>query len=73
MERRPKGFLARCLARSLSRFRGKVSQNRFARQLGISNATLNRLENQVQNVSLATLEQLCRSLRCDISDLFPPE
>ena len=71
--KRSKGFLARRLSRGLARFRGTESQNRFSRRLGVSNATLNRIENQVQNVSLITLEQLCRALRCDIQDLFPPD
>jgi DNA-binding Xre family transcriptional regulator len=71
--KRQKGFLARRLAKALGRFRGEESQNRFARHLGLSNATLNRIENEVQNVSLETLEKLCRALRCDVADLFPPE
>lgn len=68
-----KGFLGRRLAKALSRFRGELSQNQFAKRLGVSNATLNRIENQVQNVSLETLEKLCLAIRCDIRDLFPPE
>lgn len=71
--RRPPGFLTKRLARGLARFRGDASQNQFARKLGISNASLNRIENGVQNVSLKTLEILCRRLNCDIADLFPPE
>ncbi len=67
------GFLARRLAKGLAQLRGEASQNRFARQLGVSNATINRIENQRQNVSLATLETFCRNLNCDIGDLFPPE
>jgi DNA-binding Xre family transcriptional regulator len=73
MHRQRKGFLARRLSKALARFRGEASQNQFARRLGISNASLNRLENQVQNISLKTLEQLCRALKCDVVDLFPPE
>ncbi len=68
-----KGFLQKRLAKGLARFRGEESQNRFARKLGISNASLNRIENQRQNVSLDTLEKLCIHLNCDIVDLFPPE
>jgi putative transcriptional regulator len=67
------GFLHRRLARGLVRFRGTTSQNQFARKLGISNASLNRIENQVQNVSLSTLEKFCSHLNCDIVDLFPPD
>ena len=68
-----KGFLGRRLAKALAQFRGERSQNQFAKRLGVSNATLNRIENQVQNVSLETLEKLCLALRCDIRELFPPE
>jgi len=71
--KRPPGFLAARLARGLASVRGDASQNQFAKKLGISNASLNRIENQVQNVSLKTLEVLCRRLNCDIVDLFPPE
>ena len=66
-----KGFLQRRLAKGLVRLRGETSQNQFARKAGVSNATLNRIENQVQNVSLSTLEKFCRNLNCDIVDLFP--
>lgn len=69
--RRPAGFLRKRLARGLAQFRGDVSQNQFAKSLGISNASLNRIENGVQNVSLSTLETLCRRLNCDVGDLFP--
>lgn len=71
--KRQKGFLARRLAAALASVRGDESQNKFAKRLGVSNATLNRIENQVQNVSLETLEKLCLALRCDVNDLFPPE
>lgn len=67
------GSLRRRLARGLARFRGDVSQNQFAKTLGISNASLNRIENGVQNVSLATIETLCRRLKCDVADLFPAD
>lgn len=66
-----KGYLAKRLAKGLAQFRGDESQNQFARKLGVSNATLNRLENKVQNISLVTIEKLCRNLDCEISDLFP--
>ncbi len=70
---RDPGFLARRLAKGLAQLRGEESQNRFSHKLGVSNATLNRIENRRQNVSLSTLEKLCRNLNCDIVDLFPPE
>lgn len=53
--------------------RGGESQNEFARRIGVSGPTINRIENEIQNVSLETLEKLCTRLKCDIGDLFPPE
>ena len=61
------------LARGLAGLRGEESQNAFARKAGVSGPTVNRIENQVQNVSLDTLERLCLRLKCDIVDLLPPE
>jgi transcriptional regulator with XRE-family HTH domain len=40
--------------------------------LGISRPTLTRLENADQNMTLKTLAQLCRALRCEPWDLFEP-
>lgn len=65
------GNLADRLARRLRDLRGEVPQYRFARRLGISKSSLNRMELGDQNVSLRTLETLCRRLRCDVADLFP--
>ena len=70
---RQKGFLRRRLARGLVQLRGEQSQNEFSRRAGLSGATINRIENQVQNVSIESLEKLCRRLDCDLLDLFPPE
>ena len=58
------------LAKNLRKRRGPKSQYAFARKLGISQASLNRIENNFQNVTLATLEQLIKVLKCDIGDLF---
>lgn len=69
--KKQKGYLAKRLAKGIAKFRGDNSQNQFAKKLGISNASLNRLENEVQNISLNTIETLCRNLNCDIEDLFP--
>ncbi len=71
--RRQKGFLRKRLARGLARIRGNRSQNEFSRRVGVSGPTINRIENETQNVSLETLEKLCLALRCDIRDLFPDE
>ena len=47
-----------------------MTQEAFARKLGVSRATLTRLENAGQNTTIRTLQQITRSLRCDIGDLF---
>ena len=62
--------LAEKLAANLKARRGKLTQAEFARKLGVSRATLTRLENAGQNTTLTTLEQISKSLRCDIGDLF---
>lgn len=58
------------LARNLRALRGDKTQKAFARKLGISQATLARLENGAQNTTLGTLEQIAKVLRCDVGDLF---
>ena len=58
------------LAKNLKARRGKLTQDEFARKLGISRATLNRLESASQNTTLKTLDQITRSLRCDVGELF---
>jgi DNA-binding XRE family transcriptional regulator len=58
------------LAKNLKARRGKLTQDEFARKLGISRATLNRLESASQNTTLKTLNQITRSLRCDVGELF---
>ena len=58
------------LATKLKTLRGNQTQGEFARKLGISRATLNRLESATQNTTLKTLEQLTKSLKCSIEDLF---
>ncbi len=44
----------------------------MARALGVSRPTLTRLESASQNVTLKTLERLCRTLQCEPGDLFHP-
>jgi len=48
-----------------------VPQREFARRIGVAQSTVMRIENLDQNVTLETLEQLCRAFRVDIGDLFP--
>jgi len=62
--------LAEKLAKNLKRRRGEMTQGQFARKLGISRATLNRLENAGQNTTISTLGQITKSLKCNVGDLF---
>lgn len=59
------GEYAKHLSRNLRRLRGDLgmTQVQFASKLGISQASLNRLEQASQNVSLKTIELLCRRLK----------
>ncbi len=52
------------------RQRSGLSQRQLARRLGISQATLARLEGGAQNTKLEILDRLCRTLQCDVGDLF---
>lgn len=62
--------LAKRLAKRLRELRGDVPQYRFAKRLGISKSSLNRMEIGEQNVSLRTIERICQRLKLDIVDLF---
>ena len=64
------GKLSKNLAKNLRRLRGDSSQNQFAKRLGISQASLNRLELSSQNVTITTIERLCFKLDCTVSDLL---
>jgi transcriptional regulator with XRE-family HTH domain len=44
----------------------------FSRKLGISIASLHRIELGEQNVTLKTLEHLLKRLKCDLQDIFGP-
>lgn len=62
--------LATRLSRNLRKRRKNLTQEAFARRLGISRATLTRLENGAQNTTLKTLGQITKALRCSVADLF---
>jgi DNA-binding Xre family transcriptional regulator len=63
--------LAKQLGTFLRKQRGNMTYAQFARKVGISDATLHRLEMGQQNVTLKTLEQLTQRLKCKVSDIFP--
>lgn len=58
------------LANFVKRKRGTETIRDFARKVGLSASTLNNIMNQSQNVTLDTLEHLCRVYNCEIKDLF---
>ena len=64
------GKLAKRLGENLRKRRGELPQVKYAKKLGISKSSLNRIEIGEQNVSLETLELLCKRLKCDVGDLF---
>jgi len=59
------------LAAFIRNARGDVPQRVFARKLGVAQSTIMRIENEDQNVTIDTLEQLCKAFHVDIGDLFP--
>src|SRR5579862_8517481 len=50
--------------------RGDMSYPAFARKVGISSSSLQRMEMGEQNVTLKTLEHLMKRLKCGIRDVF---
>ena len=67
--------LARQLAESLRKLRHEadMTQKDMAKRLGLSHATLHRLERGDYNTTLRVLEDLCEVFNCGLSDLFEPE
>lgn len=64
-------FLRSRLAAFIRERRGSMPQREFARRVGVAQSTIMRIENHEQNVTLDTLEQLCRAFRVDVDELFP--
>ena len=60
------------LAKFLREKRGELTLKQFARKLGISDSTLQRVEIGDQNITLKSLQQIVDRLNCDIADIFPP-
>ncbi len=61
---------AHILAINIRAFRGDLTQMAYARKLGISQATITRIEHEDQNISLKTLQQIAKSLRCEVWQLL---
>jgi transcriptional regulator with XRE-family HTH domain len=62
--------LRKQLAEFLRKRRGDQTFHQFARKLGLSDSTLQRIEMMEQNVTIDTLEQIVNQLRCRVSDIF---
>jgi transcriptional regulator with XRE-family HTH domain len=63
--------LRRRLAKFIRERRGPLSQRAFARKSGLGQSTIMRIENLDQNVTVDTLEQLCKAFHVDVAELFP--
>lgn len=59
------------LAKFIKEKRGSLTQRAFARKIGVAQSTIMRIENLEQNVTLKTLENICRFYNVDIGELFP--
>ncbi len=58
------------LAQFLRKRRGDQTYEQFSRRVGLSTATLHRLEQGEQNATLKTLEMITRRLRCSVHEIF---
>ena len=63
--------LRKRLARYIHEKRGDRSLREFASRYSLSKDTVSRIETLEQNVTIDTLEHMCKIFRCDIADLFP--
>ena len=47
-----------------------MTQEAFARRVGLHQSSVNRIEQGVQNVTIDTLQVLCDRLRCTAGELL---
>ena len=59
------------LAKFIREKRGTATQREFARKIGVAQSTIMRIENLDQNVTIDTLDRLCRIFNTDVQGLFP--
>mgnify|MGYP001338040263 CR=1 FL=1 len=64
------GNLTKQLAKNLKRLRASQTQVEFAKKLGISKSSLNRLEIGEQNISIKTIERICDRLKIPVEKLL---
>jgi transcriptional regulator with XRE-family HTH domain len=65
--------LRKRLAKKLKQMKGDRTKAEFSKRLGIGQASLNRILQAEQSVSLDLLETICNSLRIDVIDLLADE
>ena len=66
----PSESLDQKLGRFLRQQRGTQTFAQFARKLGVSGSTLNRIENGQGSTTLRLVQQFLKALRCDYEDVF---
>jgi len=64
------GRFRKQLADYLRQRRGDMTYAQFARKVGLSSSTLQRLEMGEQNITIDTLEALVRRLKCRVTDVL---
>ena len=62
--------LRKQLAEFVKRKRGDRTFTEFARKIGLSDSTLQRIEMMEQNVTIDTLQHIVDRLRCKVADIF---
>jgi len=62
--------LRKQLADFLKKKRGDQTFQQFARKIGLSDSTLQRIEMMEQNVTIDTIQHIVDRLRCKMSDIF---
>ena len=53
--------------------RGEMTYAQFSKKLGLPPSTLHRLERGDQSITLRSLRQIMRRLKCRLGDIFPTE
>ena len=63
------GRVNKQLAKKMRELRGDITLRNFTKRIGVSKSTLHRIE-AGENVSLDTLEQISKQLKCSVADLI---
>ena len=65
--------IAKKISKKLKELQKGKTQRELANELGIDVATLNRLENKSENITLRTIQKMCTHLKCNVGYLFGEE